>query len=103
MCAHICLYVCSDMYTQNLMAAVYMCVCMSYTYIHDKYRVVILHCFSLMNYIYVQGTCLYLNYTVLMSSFGSTSTYAATGTVHTTVVTSHGDLVGTGYVITVLF
>ena len=36
-----------------------------------------------------------------MSSFGSTSTYAATGTVHTTVVTSHSDLVGTGYVITV--
>ena len=98
MCAHTYLYVCSDMYTQNLKAAVYMCVCMSYTYIHDKYRVVILHCFGLMNYAY---TCVYLNYTILMSSFGSTGTYAATGAVHTTVITSHSDPVGSGYVITV--
>ena len=92
MCAHTCLYVCSDMYIQNLMAAVYMCVCMSYTYNHDKYGVVILHCFSLMNYTY---TCLYLNYTILISSFGSNGTYATTGAVHTTVVRSHSDPVGT--------
>ena len=71
---------------------------MSYTYIHDKYRVIILHCFSLMNYTY---TCLYLNYTILLSSFGSNGTCVATGAVHTTVVRSHSDLVGTGYVVTV--
>ena len=33
MCAHICLYVCSDIYTQNLKAAVYMCVCACHIHI----------------------------------------------------------------------